>query len=60
MRQQLFDNAELRKEVESLRADTDGKFQIVFETLDQLLSIESKTKKKIGFMTKETQTIYGK
>jgi len=60
MRQMIFDNAELRKEIDELRADTDGKFRIVFETLDQLLIIENKPKKKIGFMAKEKQAEYGK
>ncbi len=60
MRQMIFDNAELRKEIDELRADTDGKFRIVFETLDQLLTIENKPKKKIGFMAKEKQAEYGK
>ena len=59
MRQMIFDNAELRKQIDELRADTDGKFRIVFETLDQLLFIENKPKKKIGFMAKEKQTEYG-
>jgi len=43
----------LRKEIDELRDDTDGKFRIVFETLDQLLIIENKPKKKIGFMAKK-------
>jgi hypothetical protein len=56
MRQMMFDNAELRKEIENLRADVDGKFQVVFETLDQLLTFDSKPK-KIGFL-KEEQAKY--
>jgi len=60
MRQLIFDNAELRKQIDELRADTDGKFRIVFETLDQLLSFESRPKRKIGFMAKEKQAEYGK
>ena len=60
MRQMIFDNAELRRQIDELRADTDGKFRIVFETLDQLLFIENKPKKKIGFMAKEKQAEYGK
>lgn len=60
MRQFIFDNAELRKQIDELKADTDGKFRIVFETLDQLLFIENKPKKKIGFMAKEKQVEYGK
>ena len=60
MRQMVFDNAELRKQIDELKADTDGKFRIVFETLDQLLIIENRPKKKIGFMAKETQAVCGK
>ena len=36
LRQIIFDNAELRKEIEELRGETEDKFQIVFEALDQL------------------------
>jgi hypothetical protein len=50
----------LRKEIDELRDDTDGKFRIVFETLDQLLIIENKPKKKIGFMAKEKQAKFVK
>ena len=60
LRHFIFGNTELRKEIDELRADTDGKFRIVFETLDQLLTIENKPKKKIGFMAKEKQAEYGK
>ena len=52
MRQNILDNAELRKEIENLRADVDGKFQVVFETLDQLLTFDTKPK-KIGFLKEE-------
>ena len=60
MRQMIFDNAELRKQIDELKADTHGKFRIVFETLDQLLIIENRPKKKIGFMAKEKRAEYGK
>ena len=56
MRQLIFDNAELCKEIENLRADVDKKFQVVFETLDQLLTVDSKPK-KIGYL-KEDQAKY--
>jgi hypothetical protein len=58
MRQLVFENAELRKEIEKLKADVDGKFRIVFETLEQLLSVESKPPKKIGYL-KEEQNEWG-
>ena len=56
MRKMIIDNVELRKEIENLRADVDEKFQVVFETLDQLLAVDSKPK-KIGFL-KEEQAKY--
>ena len=56
MRQLISDNVELRKEIEDLRADMDGKFQVVFETLDQLLTVDRKPK-KIGYL-KEEQAKY--
>ncbi len=60
LRHFILDNVELRRELENLRADMDGKFRIVFETLDQLLTVESKPRKKIGFTVKEKQAKYGK
>lgn len=44
-RQLLFDNEELSKELSEFKQITEERFQIVFETLDQLLTIESKPKK---------------
>ncbi len=60
LRHLILNNVKLRRELENLRADMDGKFRIVFETLDQLLTVESKPRKKIGFMVKEKQARYGK
>jgi len=60
LRHLILDNVELRREIENLRADTNGKFRIIFETLDQLLTVESKPKKKIGFTVKEKKARYGK
>jgi hypothetical protein len=53
LRNLLLDNAELRKDIEDLREDTGGKFRIVLETLDQLLAVENRPVKKIGFTAKE-------
>jgi hypothetical protein len=60
LRQMLLDNADLRKELVELKQITENRFQIVFETLDQLLVIESKPRKKIGFIVKEKQRSYGR
>jgi len=52
-RHMISDNEDLRRELTELREQTDERFQIVFETLDQLLTVNVKEKKKIGFMVKE-------
>ncbi len=60
LRQALLDNEDLRKELSELKQLTEDRFRIVFETLDQLLSIENKPKKKIGYTVKEKQKAYSK
>ena len=60
LRAALLDNKELKKELEELKQITEERFQVVFETLDQLLTVESKPKKKIGYTVKEKQKKYGK
>jgi len=60
LRQAILDNADLRKEFEDLKQISEERFQIVFETLDQLINIENTEKKKIGFTVKEKQKAYGK
>ena len=60
LREALIDNKDLRRELEELKQITEERFQVVFETLDQLLTVESKPKKKIGYTVKEKQKKYGK
>jgi len=60
LRRTLLDNKDFRKELEELKQITEERFQVVFETLDQLLTVESRPKKKIGFTVKEEQAAYGK
>jgi len=60
LREALLDNKDLGKELEELKQLTEERFRIVFETLDQLLMIESKLKKKIGYTVKEKQRAYRK
>ena len=50
---------ELKRELGELREQTDERFQIVFEAIDQLLLPEEKEKKKIGFTVKEEVVEYG-
>ena len=51
---------DLKSELDKLRDQTNQRFQVVFETLDKLLQIEDKPKKKIGYTVKEKQKAYGK
>ena len=60
LRQMLLDNVDLRTELEELKQISEERFQIVFETLDQMLAVENKPKKKIGFTVKEQISGYGK
>jgi len=60
LRQLFLDNEDIRKELEELKQITDERFQIVFETLDQLLAPLDKPRKKIGFTVKEKVSKYGK
>lgn len=60
LRHMISDNEDLKRELAELREQTDERFQIVFETLDQLLAVDVNEKKKIGFMVKEKVSEYGK
>jgi len=52
IRQLVLENSELKRELEGFKSNTDRKFDIVFQTLDRLLAIEDKPKRKIGFKPK--------
>jgi hypothetical protein len=60
LRAALLDNKDLRKELEEFKQVTEERFRIVFETLDQLLTVERKPKKEIGYTVKEKQKAYAK
>lgn len=49
IRQIIFDNADLRHELEELRNQTEERFQIVFEVLDKLLA-KNESARIIGFV----------
>jgi hypothetical protein len=60
LRQIMLDNGELRNELAEMKRQTDSRSQIVFETLDQLVDLEEKPRKKIGFEVKEGWVKYGR
>jgi hypothetical protein len=53
LRQVLLNNEDLRKEFLELKQLTEERFKVVFEALDQLLAVEYKPPKHIGFTVKE-------
>jgi len=58
LRQMVLGNKELRQELEEMKRQTNDRFQIVFETLDHLLAVEERPKRKIGFTAKEKRAAY--
>ena len=58
LRQLHLNNAELQRELEEMKRQTNDRFQIVFEALDQLLAVQDQPKRKIGFTVKEKRAAY--
>ena len=58
LRKALLDNKGLKRELEEFKQVSEERFGIVFQTLDKLLQIEEKPKKKIGYTVKEKQARY--
>jgi hypothetical protein len=52
LRHIAVEHAELKREIEALRSQTEERFQIVFEALDKLLA-EDESVKVIGFVDNE-------
>lgn len=54
LRHLVIDHAELKREVDELRRQTEERFQVVFTVLDQLVSDEDDgADRKIGFIEKK-------
>ncbi len=49
LRQMLSGYAELRNKIEKMEEKYDQNFQVVFEAIKQLLEVEARPKRKIGF-----------
>ena len=56
----LSAHKDLDRKIEEMERKYNNRFQIVFETLDQLINVKDKPKKKIGFTVKEKLDEYGK
>jgi len=60
LREMLSTHGDLGREVEAMERKYDRQFKVVFDAIKQLLDIESKPKRKIGFEVKEPKAQYGK
>jgi phage regulator Rha-like protein len=58
LREMIASHKDLEKKLNELEKKFDGQFQIVFEAIRQLMVIEAKPKKKIGFIAKESSAPY--
>jgi hypothetical protein len=58
LREMIASHKDLTKKLNELEKKYDGQFQIVFEAIRQLIEVEEKPKRKIGFIARERQTAY--
>jgi len=58
LRRMFLNNATLKQELDEMKRQTNDRFHIVFETLDHLLAVEERPKRKIGFTVKEKRAAY--
>ncbi len=58
LREMMSSHKDLARKLSELEKKYDGQFQIVFEAIKQLIEVEEKPKKKIGFIVKERQAAY--
>jgi hypothetical protein len=58
LRELMSSHKDLARKLSELERKYDGQFQIVFEAIRQLIEVEEKPKKKIGFVAKEQQAAY--
>jgi phage regulator Rha-like protein len=58
LREMMSTHKELAHKLNALEKKYDGQFQIVFEAIRQILEVEAKPKKKIGFIARERQAVY--
>jgi hypothetical protein len=58
LREMISTHKDLARKLSELEKKYDGQFQIVFEAIRQLIEVEEKPKRKIGFIAKERQAVY--
>jgi hypothetical protein len=58
LREMIASHKDLALKLNDLEKKYDGQFQIVFEAIRQILEVEEKPKKKIGFIARERLAVY--
>ncbi len=58
LREMMASHKDLARKLEELEKKYEGQFQIVFEAIRQLIEVEDKPKRKIGFIAKESRAVY--
>jgi len=58
LREMIASHKDLARKLNDLEKKYDGQFQIVFEAIRQIIEVEEKPKRKIGFIAKERQAVY--
>lgn len=58
LRQMLSSHEELKRKIEAMENKYDEQFGVVFEAIKQLIDVEDKPKRKIGFEVKEETAVY--
>jgi hypothetical protein len=58
LREMIASHKDLVKKLDGLEKKYDGQFQIVFEAIRQILEVEEKPKRNIGFIAKERRVPY--
>jgi hypothetical protein len=58
LREMMSTHKDLARKLNELEKKYDNQFQIVFEAIKQILEVEAKPKKKIGYLVRERQAVY--
>lgn len=58
LREMVISHEDLAKKLDDLETKYDGQFRVVFDAIRQLMFIEENPKRKIGFLAKESRTVY--
>ena len=58
LREMMSSHKDLARKLSELEKKYDGQFQIVFEAIRQIIAVEEKPKRKVGFIAKEQKAVY--